>query len=124
MIEAINPTNGLFTWIPTGPPGLLTNSITVIVTDNGKPPLSASATFRVIAQDVSLGSLKVKTNSTTLTWNSVPGLAYQLQYKNNLTDTNWINLGPAMQSAGNSISQTDTNLATNTARFYRIVAMP
>ncbi|HZM05369.1 MAG TPA: beta-propeller fold lactonase family protein [Candidatus Saccharimonadales bacterium] len=121
---AINPTNGLFTWIPSGPPGPITNSITVIVTDNGMPPLSASATFRVIAQDVSLSSLKVKTNSTTLTWNSVPGFAYQLQYKNELTDTNWINLGPSTHSIGNSISQTDTNLSANGARFYRIVATP
>jgi len=39
--------NGLFTWTPTESQGPATNLITVIVTDNGTPPLSAAQTFTV-----------------------------------------------------------------------------
>jgi len=39
--------NGLFTWKPTELQGPATNLITVIVTDNGTPPLSAAQTFTV-----------------------------------------------------------------------------
>jgi hypothetical protein len=48
----INPTNGIFTWTPGETDGPGTNSITVRVTDNGSPPLSASRTFSVIVNEV------------------------------------------------------------------------
>jgi uncharacterized repeat protein (TIGR01451 family) len=39
--------SGVFAWTPTEPQGPSTNTITVIVTDNGTPPMSASRTFTV-----------------------------------------------------------------------------
>jgi uncharacterized repeat protein (TIGR01451 family) len=45
---AIDPTNGLFTWTPLDGQAPSTNLITVIVTDNGSPPLSAMQTFTVV----------------------------------------------------------------------------
>jgi hypothetical protein len=48
---AINPTNGVFTWRPSEIQGGTTNPISVIVTDNGEPPLSATQTFAVIVHD-------------------------------------------------------------------------
>jgi len=39
---------GLFTWTPTVAQAPSTNLITVTVTDNGAPPLSASASFKVV----------------------------------------------------------------------------
>jgi hypothetical protein len=44
----INPTNGIFTWIPTEAQGPSTNQITIRVTDDGTPPLSAIQTFTVV----------------------------------------------------------------------------
>lgn len=43
----INATNGVFSWSPTGA-DVGTNSFTVMVTDNGPPPLSATQSFNVI----------------------------------------------------------------------------
>jgi hypothetical protein len=43
---AINPTNGIFTWTPMQSQAG-TNHFSVIVTDNGSPPLSATQTFAV-----------------------------------------------------------------------------
>jgi hypothetical protein len=48
---ALNPTNGLFTWRPDSTQGPSTNLISVIVTDNGTPPLSATQSFSVIVRD-------------------------------------------------------------------------
>src|SRR5205809_6027343 len=39
---AVNPTAGVLTWTPTETQGPSTNTITVKVTDNGRPALSAT----------------------------------------------------------------------------------
>jgi len=44
---AIDPTNGLFTWLPPEVPAPLTNTITVIVTENASPSLTALQSFNV-----------------------------------------------------------------------------
>jgi hypothetical protein len=44
----INSTNGLFTWAPTEVQGPGTNTITLIVTDDGSPTLSATQSFTVV----------------------------------------------------------------------------
>lgn len=45
----INPTTGALTWTPTLAQGGTTNQVTVLVTDNGTPLLTASQIFTVIA---------------------------------------------------------------------------
>ncbi|MEO6036575.1 MAG: putative Ig domain-containing protein, partial [Verrucomicrobiota bacterium] len=47
----INPTSGLFTWRPTELQGGTTNQFSIIVKDNGNPPLGATQTFSVIVRD-------------------------------------------------------------------------
>src|SRR5437867_3883230 len=44
---SINPSNGVFTWTPTEAQGPGTNRVTVRVTDNGSPPLSAAQTVTI-----------------------------------------------------------------------------
>jgi hypothetical protein len=48
----INATNGLFTWTPTEAQGPGLYSVTVRVTDNGSPTLSASQTITITANEV------------------------------------------------------------------------
>jgi hypothetical protein len=48
----INPASGLISWTPTEAQGPSTNTITVVVTDNGSPPLSATNTFTVTVNEV------------------------------------------------------------------------
>ncbi len=48
----IHPTAGVFTWTPTEAQGPSTNTITVRVTDNGKPPLSATRSFTVTVLEI------------------------------------------------------------------------
>jgi Putative Ig domain/Bacterial Ig domain len=48
----VNPTSGLINWTPSEAQGPSTNTITVVVTDNGSPPLSATNAFAVIVNEV------------------------------------------------------------------------
>jgi hypothetical protein len=67
----LNPTNGVFIWLPSGEQAGTTNSITVRVTDNGVPPLSATRTFTVIVRDLvelGVGSQAVRAGQ----WTNVP----------------------------------------------------
>ncbi len=55
-------------------------------------------------------------------WNAVAGLRYQVQYKTNLFQTNWINLGKPLKAVTNTLTLSDTNaLLHSPQRFYRFV---
>ena len=56
--------------------------------------------------------------NVNLSFPSVTGYTYQLQYKNNLTDASWSNLGAAANGTGSTIVLTDTHALPN--RFYRV----
>jgi DNA-binding beta-propeller fold protein YncE len=120
----INSTNGTFMWTPAGPPGPLTNAITVTVTDNGKPNKSDSRTFTVIAVDLNMGSVQIGANGTTLAWPALPGVSYLLQYKNALSDSVWIDVPGNILSTNGIGSKTDLIASTNSTRFYRVLALP
>src|SRR5207245_122733 len=58
---AVNPTTGVLSWTPTEAQGPSTNTITVKVTDNGSPALSATSSFTVVVNEVnSAPVLKVR----------------------------------------------------------------
>jgi hypothetical protein len=58
----INPTNGIFRWTPSRGYADTTNLITVVVTDNGTPPMSVSQTFEIVVLDF----LKLTLGTTNL----------------------------------------------------------
>jgi len=61
-----------------------------------------------------------KTNGTlNFTWNALTGLVYQVQYKTNLLQTNWINLG-AVIIATNSTATATNVIGPDPRRFYRL----
>ncbi len=78
---AIDPVSGLFSWTPAAAPS--TNSVTVTVTDNGVPSLSASQTFTVTillsAPAPQLGAVSLNKGSLTFSWPAVPGRTYRVQ---------------------------------------------
>jgi hypothetical protein len=56
--------------------------------------------------------------NVNLSFPSVTDFAYTAQYKNNLTDANWTNLGSSTNGTGSTIVLTDTHALPN--RFYRV----
>jgi hypothetical protein len=63
-------------------------------------------------------------NGSTITigWGAMVGQAYQVQYKSNLNQSVWNNLGGPIPATTSTIYAPDST--TNLQRFYRIVLMP
>lgn len=58
-----------------------------------------------------------------LAWTALPGIQYQVQYRTNLTQTDWINLGGVITATSNPMTLSDTN-KLNSQRFYRVALLP
>jgi hypothetical protein len=94
---SIDPATGAITWTPGEDQGPSINLITVVVTDNGAPPLSATNSFTVTVNEVnSAPSLTVPANQTI----------------NELTTLNV------------SASATDPDIPANTLTFSLLVSPP
>jgi hypothetical protein len=61
-------------------------------------------------------------NDVTLTWQSVPGWNYRVQYKDALTDVLWSNVAGDVNATG--ISASKTTAITNSFRFFRVQWLP
>ena len=113
----VNSTNGIFNWTPSEAQ-LGTNSFTIRVTDNGTPNLTDQKSFAVDVQPQPLLSIvSVSTTNIVLSWTSIAGQDYLLQFKTNLNDALW-GLVTNVTASGNSASATDT--LANTEKFYRL----
>jgi hypothetical protein len=111
--------NGQFTWTPTNAPA--TNSINIVVTDNGTPNLSATQSFAVtVNPPPQLTGAAISGNQFTLGWQTVAGQNYQIEYKDNLAAPSWILLGNSVMGTGGFISVTN-DIRLSTQRFFRII---
>jgi hypothetical protein len=121
----INPASGLFTWTTTDAIAPGTNVITVRVTDNGTPPLSDAQTFSVfVAGPPQFTGVKPVTGGQVqISFATLPGQHYQVQFKDRLTDSTWTSLGEIISGTGSPASVSD-NLTGQPQRFYRLLALP
>lgn len=55
-----------------------------------------------------------------ITWNSIAGVSYQVQYNPTLLNPQWANLGNPITATGNSTTVTES-IGADTQQFYRIV---
>ena len=73
---------------------------------------------------VALESLTETSSGLLLGWNSLAGLNYRIQYKTNLNQPGWLDLGSVM-AITNLASFLETNLAgPDPQRFYQLVLSP
>ncbi len=64
-------------------------------------------------------------NNIALTWSALAGFRYQVQYKTNLTQTGWNDLGSPYLTATNGTGTNFDLIATGPAkRFYRLGVLP
>jgi uncharacterized repeat protein (TIGR03803 family) len=64
-------------------------------------------------------------NAFNLSWMTATGISYQLQYKTNLLQSQWVNLGATSIGTGYPATASDTNaVQLSSERFYRLVAYP
>jgi hypothetical protein len=115
-------TNGVITWTPSLDQGPSTNIFTVIVTDDGLPPLSATNSFSVtvLAPPLppTIRSLTISSNQVTLTWTAVAGHTYRIQYTTDMV--NWTNIVPDAPANGPTCSCSHSCGGSN-YRFYRVL---
>jgi len=116
----IDMTTGVFSWTPGPADAGTTNAITVTVSDRGSPAQVASQSFTVIVMAELQASITRNGANVLVSAPSIPGRTYRLEYKDMLTDANWLPLGSDMLAAGSSVSFPDDSTA-NTQRFYRVV---
>ncbi len=119
--SAIDPVLGVFTWAPAPNQVPSTNSVTVVVTDNGVPPLSATQTFTVrVATPPALSVAGVTGNKLTLGWQTLPGRTYRLQYADDLNVPVWTALGADQPGTGGVLTFT-LDVSSAPKRFYRVL---
>ena len=64
-------------------------------------------------------SAKLTNGQFMLTWSAVSNDVYQLQYKTNLTQANWINIGGTI-TASNTVLSATSATGSDQQRFYRV----
>ena len=120
---ALNSTNGLFTWRPAAIQSGTTNNLSVIVTDNGAPSLSATQDFSIVVNQL---KAPVLTETTANGWFALQaggdfGLDYSVQASTNLAD--WATVFATNQPTLPFV-WADTNAAAYSTRFYRVRLSP
>ena len=71
------------------------------------------------------GASTITSTTFNLTWATTTGLVYQVQFKTNLFQTNWINLGKPLIANNSNLTLSDTNaISSSPQRFYRLVLLP
>jgi hypothetical protein len=123
----VNNTNADFTWRPLVLQANSTNFISIDVTDDGNPPLSATQNFSIIVNPIMLPALSASAagwsnGQFSLTVNGMVGPDYAVQISTNLV--NWSTVFET-NSPPSPWNWADTNASgTNTESFYRILVGP
>ena len=75
-----------------------------------------------LAAPLRLKEISFNAGVVTLTWSTIPGRAYRVQFKDNLNSPAWLALGSDVPAAAESASATDSP-PPNTHRFYRVLRL-
>jgi hypothetical protein len=127
--NALIDSNGVITWTPVSAQVGTTNLFITVVTDDGLPPLSATNSFEVIINPAPIipppltESISLSNGVVTVTWSSVFNQTYRLQYIEDLSATNWVDVMPDVQATGPIATATNI-IGASTQRFYRVLLMP
>jgi len=120
----INSDTGAFSWRPTLSQAGTTNTVVVVVTDDGVPSMSATQIFSVVVTypvAPALAQFRFDGGQLTLLITGDTGPDYIVQASTNLID--WVDVfstnAPAMP-----FSWTDTETTNFNQRFYRVVLGP
>jgi hypothetical protein len=119
---SIDDDTGVFSWTPAS---VGTNVITVRVTDNGVPPMddSESVVVRVFALPI-LTMPSLSGNTLSLTWFATAGRNYRVQYKNDLNDPTWTNLGQILTTENDAVLTITDDTSAQPHRFYQLIIVP
>jgi hypothetical protein len=120
----IGPGSGVVAWRPTIAQSPSTQTVAVVVTDNGTPPLSATQTFNVAVirpTNPVVGNATITNGQLGFWINGNSGPDYTVLVSSNLTS--WV---PITTNTPASLPYfwSNTNSASGAANFYRILLGP
>jgi hypothetical protein len=124
--------SGMITWTPASWQAPSTNVFTTVASDDNpwavtKQHLSAtnSFTLRVFEPGIPplIVNLNVAGDAAMITWSTITGKTYRLQYKDSPGDTTWNDLLPDI-AASNSLTTATNPLGSSSARLYRVFQLP
>jgi hypothetical protein len=117
---------GVFTWRPQVGSSDTTNVVTVKVSDDGTPSLSATNMFSIIVNPLmqpTLGSVSYSGGQFSLTVDGQTGPDYMVQVSTNLAMTNWVTVlltnSPALPFTFSETPDTGEPM-----KFYRVLVGP
>ena len=121
---AVIDTNGVITWTPSQAQAPGVDVITTVVSDGSLSATNSfTVTVNVASNDFRILSITMSNGIATVTWTSVAGNYYRLQYKDDLTSATWTDVTPDVQATGQTTSTTN-GLGVATQRFYRVMLVP
>jgi hypothetical protein len=86
---------------------------------------AADASFDRDKMNSTTLQIAMTTNVPALGWNAFAGFAYQLQYRDDLFVSGWLNLsGGQIAVTNSSMLFVDATARTNSSRFYRVTPLP
>ena len=123
-LTSVNGTNAVFTWRPLMNQADTTNQVTVQVTDNGTPGLSATRNFTITVNPLPppvVSQISIAGNQASLVVTGALGPDYTLLSSTNLLD--WQTIATTNPTAA-PFTMMDTNYQTDPSHFYRIQLGP
>jgi hypothetical protein len=124
-LTALNVTNALFSWSPLVSQASTTNTVEVVVTDNGSPHLNATNNFTVTVNLLTnpvVGSVTVSGGQVNLSVSGPQGPDYTLLTTTNLAG-GWQALSTISSTNSPVTQMMDTN-DTDPTRYYRLELGP
>jgi pectin methylesterase-like acyl-CoA thioesterase len=126
---AVNSSSGNFIWRPTTAQANSVNSVSVVVTDNGTPNLSATNSFTVTVNTLTApvptsGSASYSGGQFSISVGGQVGPDYYLQATTNLTGGTWTTVASTNSPASLPVILSDPNAGAQPQQFYRIVNGP
>jgi hypothetical protein len=117
--------SGVISWTPPDSFAETTNAVLVRVCDDGSPSLCATQLFniRVVSRPILEAPAPFYSGGVVLSWSSIPGKRYRLQFNGKVAEGIWSNFVPDVTADDISTGAIDgaTNLLQ---RFYRVQVVP
>jgi hypothetical protein len=118
----VGTNSGVFNWPTSDAFANTSNHFTLLVTDNGLPPLTDSESFSVIVQPrPTVQAAGMQGTNFLVQWSAISGSRYRVQFKAAVEDQGWTDLVPDVTATG--VTAAFTNALDSGHRFYRVLVL-
>ena len=117
----IDASTGLFSWTPSTL-NIGTNQFVIRVTDSATVPAFGTRALTVVVLPPLLASIDRNGSVVEISFPTISGRTYRVEYKGSLADSSWTPLGSDVVASGSSQIRQD-NVGLGTQRFFRVVQM-